>query len=452
MLKKVFLIAFFCTIHFSLQKTKEEWKSRSIYQLMTDRFARSSDSETSECNLSNYCGGTYQGMINHLDYIADMGFNAIWISPIIENTEGSYHGYAFTNLYKLNPHFGDEVSFKQFVEECHKRDIWIMLDVVANHCGITGEDFTKITPFNKPEYYHDRCQITDWSNQWQVENCRLCDLPDLKQEDDYVKNTLLEWIHNIVIDYNIDGLRIDTVIEVPKWFWDEFRVSAGVFQIGEVFNGDPSYVAGYQEHLDSLFNYPLYFKIKEGFCNDLKKIEEYNSNDRKVFPDPTVMGVFVENHDNARFLNQCYDKKKFKNAIAFQLTWEGIPVHYYGGEQYFFGGADPQNREPMWGHFDKTTDMYQMIAKINNYRKESKFYNEDTIQRYADSEFYAFSRGKKMLVCLTRGISVQRTITYHSFDIGSKLCDLLDPNDCITVNYDGINVKLGQDPKVYVIQ
>ena len=106
----------------------------------------------------------------------------------------------------------------------------------------------------------------------------------------------------------------------------------------------------------------------------------------------------------------------------------------------------------MWGHFDKTTDMYQMIAKINNYRKESKFYNEDTIQRYADSEFYAFSRGKKMLVCLTRGISVQRTITYHSFDIGSKLCDLLDPNDCITVNSDGINVKLGQDPKVYVIQ
>ena len=93
-----------------------------------------------------------------------------------------------------------------------------------------------------------------------------------------------------------------------------------------------------------------------------------------------------------------------------------------------------------------------MIAKINNYRKESKFYNEDTIQRYADSEFYAFSRGKKMLVCLTRGISVQRTITYHSFDIGSKLCDLLDPNDCITVNSDGINVKLGQDPKVYVIQ
>lgn len=262
MIKKVFLIAFFCTIHFSLQKTKEEWKSRSIYQLMTDRFARSSDSETSECNLSNYCGGTYQGMINHLDYIADMGFNAIWISPIIENTEGSYHGYAFTNLYKLNPHFGDEVSFKQFVEECHKRDIWIMLDVVANHCGITGEDFTKITPFNKPEYYHDRCQITDWSNQWQVENCRLCDLPDLKQEDDYVKNTLLDWIHNIVIDYNIDGLRIDTVIEVPKWFWDEFRVSAGVFQIGEVFNGDPKYVAGYQEHLDSLFNYPLYFKIR----------------------------------------------------------------------------------------------------------------------------------------------------------------------------------------------
>lgn len=101
MLKKVFFLIIFSILGFSLQKTKEEWKSRS----MTARFARSSDSEISECELSNYCGGTYQGMLNHLDFIADMGFNAIWISPIIENTEGSYHGYAFTNLYKEKQSF-----------------------------------------------------------------------------------------------------------------------------------------------------------------------------------------------------------------------------------------------------------------------------------------------------------------------------------------------------------
>ena len=91
-------------------KSKEDWKSRSIYQILTDRFARTSD--TGSCNLSAYCGGNYQGMIKQLDYIKGMGFDAIWISPIIENTEGSYHGYHFTNLYTLNTHFGSEDDFK----------------------------------------------------------------------------------------------------------------------------------------------------------------------------------------------------------------------------------------------------------------------------------------------------------------------------------------------------
>ena len=171
-------------------KSKEDWKSRSIYQILTDRFARTSD--TGSCNLSAYCGGNYQGMIKQLDYIKGMGFDAIWISPIIENTEGSYHGYHFTNLYTLNTHFGSEDDFKALVAACHKKDIWVMVDVVANHVGPIGTDYSKITPFNSAEHYHDKCDITDWGNQWQVENCRLCDLPDLKQENDWVTEKLVE--------------------------------------------------------------------------------------------------------------------------------------------------------------------------------------------------------------------------------------------------------------------
>ena len=435
----------------SYEKTKEEWKGRIIYQILTDRFGRSSDEDQSNCDLGNVCGGTYQGLINHLDYIADMGFNAIWISPIPKNNDWDYHGYAFIDLYALNDHFGDEASFRKFIEECHKRDIWIMLDVVANHCGITNEDFSKINPFNKAEYFHDRCQITDWNNQWQVENCRLCDLPDLKQENDYVKNTLLEWVHNVVADYNIDGIRIDTVPEVPKWFWDEFKAAAGVFQIGEVFNGNPSYVSDYQNHLESVFNYPLYYSMKDGFCGNLRKIEEYVTTSRSMFPDPTVLGVFGDNHDNPRFLSSCNDQKKWRNLVAFELTWEGIPVHYYGGEQYFSGGADPQNREPLWGHYDKNTDLYKMIAKINKARKDTEFYKEDTVQRYADEQFYAFTRGKKVLVCLGNGSQVDRTITYHPFTNGDKLCNVLQDNDCVTVSGSGISVTVNE-PKVYVKQ
>ena len=101
-------------------KSKEEWLSRSIYQILTDRFARTSDK--GECKLGSYCGGNYQGIIKRLDYIKGMGFDAIWISPIIENTPGSYHGYHFTNLYKLNTNFGSEDDFKALIEACHKKN------------------------------------------------------------------------------------------------------------------------------------------------------------------------------------------------------------------------------------------------------------------------------------------------------------------------------------------
>ena len=378
-------------------KTKEEWKPRSIYQLLTDRFARSSD--TGSCVYSQYCGGDYKGLISKLDYIQGMGFDAIWVSPIIENTEGSYHGYHFTNLYNLNTHFGTE----------------------------------------------------DWGNQWEVENCRLCGLPDLKQENDWVTQKLLEWIHDLVQKYEIDGIRIDTIMEVPKWFWDKFRQSAGVFQIGEAFNGNTGYVADYQHHLDSVFNYPLYYKIEYSFCGSFRNLESYWFNDRKIFPAPEYTATFVENHDNPRFLNRCHDRNKFTNAVIFSLVWEGIPVFYYAGEQYYAGGADPNNREPLWDNYNVNSELYILLNKAHALRKSQKIWNFAIIQRYADDNFYAFTRGN-VLACFTNVNSLQRTITYHEFKNGDKLCNVLADNDCVTVSGSGISINMGPLPKLYLKQ
>ena len=102
-------------------RSKEEWKSRTIYQLLTDRFASSTNS--GNCDTSKYCGGNYQGLLQHLDYIEGMGFNAIWISPIIKNinNDWSYHGYSGINFYELNSHFGSEEDLMNLITECHKR-------------------------------------------------------------------------------------------------------------------------------------------------------------------------------------------------------------------------------------------------------------------------------------------------------------------------------------------
>ena len=431
-------------------RTKEEWKTRSIYQILTDRFARSSG-DTSKCFLGSYCGGNFRGIINRLDYIKNMGFNAIWISPIVQNYEGSYHGYHLTNLYKLNSHFGTEDDFKALVSACHAKDIWVMVDVVANHVGPVGTDYSKINPFNLAEHYHDICDITDWNNQWQVENCRLSKLPDLKQENWWVTQKLEEWIHDLVIKYNIDGIRIDTIVEVPKWFWDRFRDAAGVFQIGEAFNGNVEYVADYQNHLDSVFNYPLYFKIESSFCGSFKELENYWYYMRGKFPAPEYLGVFVENHDNPRFLNRCNNKAKFTNAVVFSLLWEGIPVFYYGGEQYFNGDTDPYNRETLWDSNYSSTELYRIIGKVNALRKQVSIWNSPVVQRYADENFYAFTRGK-VLSCFSNVAYTKKTITSSGFKEGDKLCNILYDNDCITVSGGNLNIEIGDYPKVYVKQ
>ena len=292
------IIIFLSLIILTLSADREEWKKRSIYQLMTDRFATDNPNPP-YCNVTvnNYCGGNHKGIIQKLDYIQGMGFDAIWISPIVKNAEGSYHSYHTTDFYGLNEHFGNEQDMHNLVNECHKRNILVMLDVVANHVALVGNDFSKINPFNSPEHYHEPCTITDWSNYVMVENCRLADLPDLKHENNYVSDELLRWIKYMVTKYNLDGLRVDTVPEVPKWFWKKFNKECGVFQIGEVFNGNVEYVHSYQGPLTSTFNYPLYFDIGDGFRDsNLEKLNEYYTYKRPIFQEGNyneVLGVFI---------------------------------------------------------------------------------------------------------------------------------------------------------------
>jgi alpha-amylase len=114
-------------------------------------------------------------------------------------------------------------------------------------------------------------------------------------------------------------LRIDTIPEVPKCFWKQFADKAGVYQVGEVFDGRIDYVSDYQNYIDALLNYPLYFAFKNAFQynGSMKQFESTLQAVSKSFKDTSVLGVFVDNHDNARFLNNNYNIPKFKNAIVF---------------------------------------------------------------------------------------------------------------------------------------
>ena len=116
-----------------------DWRSASIYQVLTDRLF--SDSRAPQCaKLNQYCGGTFRDLRDLLPYIADvLGFDALYISPFVENTEDGYHGYWAKNIYKVNPRFGTEADLKELVLEAHKKGVRVMVDVVFNHVGYIND-------------------------------------------------------------------------------------------------------------------------------------------------------------------------------------------------------------------------------------------------------------------------------------------------------------------------
>ena len=192
------LIHYFLDIAFAA--SADEWRNRTIYQVLTDRFASSSQQDCDD--LSHYCGGTWRDLEDKLDYISTLGFDAIWISPVVENTQGGYHGYWAKNLSALNPNFGSEADLKSLVSAAHRKGIWVMVDVVANHMGGTIASINDFYPFNQASHYHDctpcaaDCNIVDFTTLFShdCEHCRLSNLPDLDQDNPWVAQQLLTWV------------------------------------------------------------------------------------------------------------------------------------------------------------------------------------------------------------------------------------------------------------------
>ncbi|EGR27831.1 hypothetical protein IMG5_188020 [Ichthyophthirius multifiliis] len=477
----ILILLFILTISSVFSRSAQEWQSRTIYQIITDRFAKG-DGNKPSCDLNsqpNYCGGDFFGIINNLDYIQGMGFNAIWISPIPQNVEHAFHGYAAQDLSKINSHYGGEQGLKKLIESCHKKDIWVMVDVVANHMGNTDLDFSKNIPFNLPEHYHEYCLISDndfaTKNMKNIQNCRLSGLADLNTENPFVANYLFQWIKNLIQTYNIDGIRIDTVPEVSPKFWKQYTESAGVFAVGEVFDPSYSYVGGYVSSVGSVLNYPWYFTVKDIFLyqKDMLGIRDHYQNWQRQNIDVSILAQFIDNHDNPRFLSYSHlDQNSLKTLLkaytTLTLTTIGVPIMYYGTEQYFVGGADPYDREPLWNNFHTSSEMYKYIQTVLSAKYKALSFNKvqftnfrrihlnSNIQTesYADQEIYAFFRGKMWVSVTNKFYQVTKIITTHPFQNGDVICNVFWPkDDCITVQNKSFQVYLNNgEAKIYLLK
>lgn len=451
----------------SLAKSSEEWRDRIIYQVITDRFAVDSDN-TPDCSFddSSYCGGTWSGIRSKLDYIQGMGFNAIWISPVEKNLEGSYgsdgeayHGYWNTDFTQLNEHFGSEDDLIDLITDMHNRDMWIMFDALANSMAIPGPtdniSYSNLVPFNDSSYFHPYCWIDYGSNNnTDIEDCWTGDdnviLADLDIESTNVADYLHEHIHDMVERYQIDGIRIDAVKQMNPEFFPNYTSAAGVFAIGEMFSYDPNVSCSVRNYLDSITSYPIRQGIEFAFNYTgaaFEYLQEIDTQFQQACEgqDMSVIGNFLENHDLPRYTSITNDTSQDIGAIVFLLLHTGIPIIYYGEEQRLPGGSDtPENRAALWNYgYDTDANYYQTIRTAIALRKQaisdSDSWTTDS-HSYLDYDLrHAVVRKGDVLGVYTNYESSSDNVTYDvssNFDDGTVLREVLS-NTTTTVGSSG---------------
>ncbi|KAH7908790.1 glycoside hydrolase family 13 protein [Hygrophoropsis aurantiaca] len=382
-----------------------QWRARSIYQIVTDRFAidpsRGVITAMPSCDTPSrtYCGGSWRGIIDQLDYIKGMGFDAIWISPSFTNIEGqtaygeAYHGYWTQDLTTVNSHFGSQADLKNLSASLHSKGMYLMMDIVVNHMvsprplnatalrvnnATNHKNTTDMKPFEDADNFHELCFIADYSNQTEVEQCWLGDmtlpLADLNTENPTVVGTLNSWIGDVVADYKVDGLRLSSVKYVPQTFWQAFTQEAQVFTMGEVMSDDANYTSPYTTVMDAVLDYSTWFALVSAFSSpqgNLSALVDAVSKTQKLYQSGAFMtGSFLENHDQARFVSQTADPMLKMNAMIWPMIHDGIPIVYYGQEQDYRGGSPPGNHEALWlSGYDTQHPNYKLFKSLNMARK-----------------------------------------------------------------------------------
>jgi len=365
------------------EKTKNKFQgfnqTDAIYLIMPDRFVNGDVSNDSIAGYSDSmqkiqyqgrAGGDLQGVINKLDYIKELGFTAIWLTPIVENnTFRSYHGYAATDFYKVDPRLGTNELYKKLVEEAHKRNLKIIFDHVANHCSddhpwmknLPMKNWFNGTKENHLEANHNKMVFTDIhadsTTIKQVEQgWFVSSMPDLNQENIYVQNYIIQntiwWMEYA----GFDGIREDTYPYnnqkfMSRWANTILNEYPTTNIVGEVWTGEVDFLSTYQEnnpfkkmntHLPSVTDFALrdvLIRFVEGKDNTYQIFNVLAKD--YLYTDATQLLTFVDNHDLPRLMYLSKGNiQKAKMAYDILFTVRGIPQIFYGSEIGMVGTDD----------------------------------------------------------------------------------------------------------------
>lgn len=390
------------------------WQSQNIYQIMTDRFFdgdaanNNADGNYNATGTTSVHGGDFKGVEQKLDYIKALGATAIWISPVVLNGSGQFHGYAARDFYHIDPHWGSLADLQHFVQAAHARGLLVIDDIVVNHgddliystdsgygnfvyppAGYTLRYRSSAKTFAAPfdiynstynsgnnaltNLFHNYGLIQNYNDTNQVQLGELDGLDDFRTESAYFRTNMAAIYEYWIQQAGFDGFRIDTVKHVDMGFWRSWCPAVHAFaatnglpnfsMFGEVFDANEALCGSFTGTqsggpylLDSVLDYPLFFIINSVFAmasGNTKQIEDHYNNVAACYDTNAQMRLvtFLDNHDNARFLssgNANNDTNRLAVALAFLYTARGIPCLYYGTEQAFNGGNDPYDREDMF--------------------------------------------------------------------------------------------------------
>ena len=466
-----------------------------LYMLMPDRFAQGKDHNPQVKGMRAYQedrtkpslrhGGDLNGIREHLEYFKQLGVTALWFTPVLENDSpdqpngySTYHGYATTNYYQVDPRFGTNDDYRRLCDEAHAQGLKVVMDMIFNHSGFEH-------PWTKDMPTKDWLNTPDWLNEQQsgrdpmtgfsvdgnakssylqtsykltpvldpyaskvdlketVEGWFVPSMPDLNQRNPHLMRYLIQnsiwWIETV----GIDGIRMDTypyayADAMAQWMKELDEEYPNFNTVGETWVTEPAYTAAWQKdskadagfpnsYLKTVMDFSFFDKLNQAkneetdaWWNGLNRL--YNSFVYDyLYPNPSSVMAFIENHDTDRFLGNGRDTLALKQALALLLTVNRIPQLYYGTEvlmngtkevtdgnvrKDFPGGfpGDAHNCFTKEGRSKSEQSMFAWLSRLLHWRQGNKVITNGTqIQFIPFNGIYVIARqyqGKRVLTIL----------------------------------------------------
>ena len=437
-----------------------------LYMLMPDRFAQGANHPKQVKGMRRYVedrtqpslrhGGDLNGICEHLDYFCELGVTALWLTPVLENNSpddergySTYHGYATTDYYRVDPRFGTNDDYRRLCDEAHAKGLKVVMDMIFNHSGFEhpwvadmptkdwfnlpgwlkesggtsnaqGTSFLqtsyKLTPVKDP--YASKVDLRETTEGWFVPT-----MPDLNQRNQHVMTYLIQnskwWIETV----GIDGIRMDTypyadAKGMARWMKELDEEYPNFNTVGETWVTVPAYTASWQKdsrlskdnsYLKTVMDFSFFDKLSQAkneetdpWWQGMNRL--YNSFVYDyLYEDPDHVMAFIDNHDTDRFLGNGRDSLMLKQALALLLTVRRIPQLYYGTEimmngtkevtdghvrKDFPGGfpGDDHNAFTAEGRTKAENDMFRWVSRLLHWRQ-----NNDLIIRGTQTQFIPYN-------------------------------------------------------------